>query len=237
MKKRSFFNTYNIVLIGIMTAVSLILSEFPRFPIIPAAPYLDVDFADVPIIFTAFYVHPVAGVIISLIKNLVGLFTTSTGGIGELSNFILSSTYAVTGSIFFFKDRKHYHAIIFSIVAIIVTTIMAMCTNYFLMLPLYLKISGPALRKYVITIILPFNLIKFSLQTAAFLTLYFSSYSVMKKFFLTDKEKPQPKTFEEQTDILFENKNIVDHQDDIEKNSNTDIETTDISNEIKISKS
>ena len=63
--KNKFFNTYNIVIIAIMTALSLILSEFPKIPIF----FLDIDFSDVPIIFSAFYIHPLTAVFISLVKK------------------------------------------------------------------------------------------------------------------------------------------------------------------------
>lgn len=187
MVRNKFFNTYNLVFIAIMTALSLVLSEFPKIPIF----FLKVDFSDVPIIFSAVYVHPLAGVFIALVKNLVGLATTSTMFVGELSNFILSCTYCLTASLIYHKNRNKTKLLISSVLAIIAVTVMALLTNYFMMIPLYINLYGlKALRGYsevafLFYIILPFNLVKFSLQTAVFLALYFGLYKVL------DKLKPE----------------------------------------------
>ncbi|HEY8443691.1 MAG TPA: ECF transporter S component [Clostridia bacterium] len=184
MQKNRFFNTYNLVFIAIMTGMSLVLSEFPKIPIF----FLKVDFSDVPIIFSAVYIHPTAGVFIALVKNLVGLASSSTMFVGELSNFILSTTYCLVASLMFYKTRTKTKLVISSVTAIIAVTAMALLTNYFMMIPLYIKLYGlGALRGYSITaflftIILPFNLAKFSLETAVFLALYLALYKVLYKF-------------------------------------------------------
>lgn len=180
-KKNKFFNTYNIVIISIMTALSLVLSEFPKIPIF----FLDVDFSDVPIIFSAFYIHPLTAVFIALVKNLVGLATSTTMFVGELSNFLLSCLYSLTASFMFMKSRTKPKIVVSSLIAILAVTIGAMFSNYFLMLPMYINLYGlealQGLSKsaFILTIILPFNLAKFGLQTGAFLALYLSLYKVL----------------------------------------------------------
>lgn len=183
MSKNKFFNTYNIVFTAIMTALSLVLSEFPKIPVF----FLKVDFSDVPIIFSSVYIHPLIGVFIALVKNLVGLASTSTMGVGELSNFILSCVYCLTASLMFYKTRTKAKLVISSVVSAIAVTITALLTNYFMMIPLYIKLYGlGALRGYsetafIFSIILPFNLIKFGLETAVFLALYFSLYRILER--------------------------------------------------------
>ena len=180
-KKNRFFNTYNIVVIAIMTALSLVLSEFPKIPIF----FLDVDFSDVPIIFSAFYIHPLTAVLIALVKNLVGLTTSTTMFVGELSNFLLSCLYSLTASCMFMKSRNKPKTVVSSLIAILAVTVGAMFSNYFMMLPLYINLYGlgalQGLSKsaFIFTVILPFNLAKFGLQTGVFLALYFSLYKVL----------------------------------------------------------
>lgn len=183
MSKNKFFNTYNLVFIAIMTALSLVLSEFPKIPLF----FLKVDFSDVPIIFSAIYIHPLSGVLIALVKNLVGLASTSTMFMGELSNFMLSCTYCLVASLLFYKNRTKTKIIISSIIAVVAVTAMALLTNYFIMIPLYIRLyglgalQGYSMAGFIFSIILPFNLIKFGLETAAFLALYFGLYKVLNK--------------------------------------------------------
>jgi ECF transporter S component (folate family) len=183
MVRKKFINTYNLVFIAIMTALSLTLSEFPKIPVF----FLKVDFSDVPIIFSAVYIHPLAGVFIALVKNLVGLASSSTMFVGELSNFILSCTYCLVASLMFYKTRAKTKLVISSVTAIFAVTVMALLTNYFMMIPLYIKLYGlGALQGYsktafLFSIILPFNLVKSGLETAVFLALYFGLYKVLDK--------------------------------------------------------
>lgn len=184
MSKNKFFNTYNLVFIAIMTALSLVLSEFPKIPIF----FLKVDFSDVPIIFSAVHIHPLAGVFIALVKNLVGLASTSTMFVGELSNFILSCAYCLVASLlFYYSKRTKLKIAISSVIAALAATIVALATNYFIMIPLYIKLYGLSVLQgyskagFIFSIILPFNLIKFGLETAVFLGLYFGLYKVLHK--------------------------------------------------------
>ena len=86
-----------IVYVGILSAVATVLMIFPHFPIFPApADFLDVDFSDVPALLASVTINPVAGVIVVLIKNLFHLLQTKTFAVGELSNLILGSVYALS---------------------------------------------------------------------------------------------------------------------------------------------
>ena len=55
-------------------------------PVVPS--FLKYDFSDLPALIAAFGVGPLAGVAVELIKNLIHLPMTATGGVGELANFI-----------------------------------------------------------------------------------------------------------------------------------------------------
>lgn len=188
MSRRKFLNTYNLVVIAIMTAMSLVLSEFPKLSIFPVAPFLEVDFSDLPIIFSAFFIHPLAAVFISLIKNVAGLASSTTMFVGEFSNFTLSCVYSLTASVIFMRKRTRVKVLISCLISILAVTVGAMASNYFVMLPLYMKIyefhipEGFNMASFLFAVILPFNLIKFGLCTTAFFTLYLSLEKIFYKF-------------------------------------------------------
>lgn len=187
--KFQVLSTYNIAVIAMLTAMSLVLSEFPKIPNIYG--FLDLDFSDVPIIFSGFFVAPWAPIIISAIKNGVGLFSSHTGMIGELSNFLLSSAYAFVAS-FFGRKGGHIRVIIFTGVAVVAATALALASNHFVMFPLYFGGQNIPL---LFAVILPFNLLKFGTQSAVFLLLYFSLKKPIVRLRNKDACKDSPDPF------------------------------------------
>lgn len=171
-----------IVYVGILSAVATVLMIFPHFPIFPApADFLDVDFSDVPALLASVTINPVAGVIVVLIKNLFHLLQTKTFAVGELSNLILGSVYALSVGVlarYTFKKTLMKKKLLFVLpIAVIAVTVSAALSNFFIVLPFYAKFM-PALAEvfgkfeFILTWIVPFNIIKASLQAVVFYLLY-----------------------------------------------------------------
>lgn len=173
-----------IVLIGVLSALSYVLMLFPKIPgIIPAFPFLDIDFSDVPALLASVAATPVAGVIVVLIKNILHLTVTSTGGVGELSNFICGASLVFTCGIatkYMFKNMRNKLKLpITLVIATVAQLIAAVLGNYFLMIPLY-NIQAIA-KVYIFTGVLPFNLIKDILVCIVFYLIYIFVYPKIQK--------------------------------------------------------
>ncbi len=127
---------------AVMGAVGfvLMLLEFPLSFIIPS--FIKFDFSELPAIITSFAFGPIYGILVCLIKNLLHLFVTSSGGVGELSNFILGAIFVgVAGFIYRFnKTRKG--ALIGSLVGAAVMALISVFTNYFFVYPAFSVIYG-----------------------------------------------------------------------------------------------
>ena len=171
-----------IVYVGILSAVATVLMIFPHFPIFPApADFLDVDFSDVPALLASVTINPVAGVIVVLIKNLFHLLQTKTFAVGELSNLILGSVYALSVGVlarYTFKKTLMKKKLLFVLpIAVIAVTVSTALSNFFIVLPFYANFM-PALAEvfgkfeFILTWIVPFNIIKASLQAVVFYLLY-----------------------------------------------------------------
>ena len=81
--------TRKIVGIALFAALSFVLSLL-EFPVFPAASFLKLDFSAVFVLLGGFMYGPVAGVIICAVKELIRfIMGSSTGGIGEIANFIV----------------------------------------------------------------------------------------------------------------------------------------------------
>lgn len=164
-----------IALTGVLAAVAAILYMFPTFPILPLFPWLEIDFADVPALFVSVLINPIYGGIVVFIRNLVHIPLSSTGMVGELSNFIISSLFVMSAGFFarIFrknKDLSLVRLIIVMLIGMLVQVVAATLCNRYIMIPLY-GIKGSALQ-YILLGVVPFNLIKTAISSTVFIVLF-----------------------------------------------------------------
>ena len=164
-------------------ALLLYLVEIFRIPmgfLFSAAPFLKLNFSDVPIMIAGFCYGPVVGGIIVLIKVLVKCLITSTGFTGEIADLVVSLFFVVPASIVYRFHKSKKGAIIGLGVGTIASTVMACLTNWLILLPMYhWKASYP----YTIFAgILPFNLVKNILVSVIVFFIYKSISNVISKF-------------------------------------------------------
>ena len=79
--------------IAVLSAVAFVLAFF-EFPVPLSPSFARMDLSDFPALIGAFAFGPIAGILIELVKNLLGLFSTATGGVGELANFLMGASFA-----------------------------------------------------------------------------------------------------------------------------------------------
>lgn len=148
MNRSKTFSLNSVVKVGILAAFSYILM-FIQMPIPIAPPFMKVDLADVPALIGGFAMGPWYGVLIQLIKNLLNLSKTTTGGVGELSNFIVGAIFVyVSASIY--KNRKTKKTALFALsMGVIAMTAVATLSNAFVVFPTYAKVMGIDLNVFV----------------------------------------------------------------------------------------
>ena len=167
--------TKKIILIGIFAAISTVLMFFElSLPIFPS--FLKLDLSTVIVLISGYVISPVAGVFVALVKDLIHLMFTHTGGIGELADFIVSAVMVFTAAYARIKIKNNYSTVIGMLMGIVFATIIALLSNYFLLIPFYEKIMPldaiiemsakaiPAINSKFTLIMyafLPFNLLKF----------------------------------------------------------------------------
>lgn len=141
------FSTKQLVLIGMFSALSYILM-LVKLPVAYLG-FLEFEFSDIPALVAGFAYGPITAVVIELIKNLIKALTgTTTGGVGELANFIVSSSYMiVTCGLFKLLKNKgenmqKVRTVIACILGTIIMTIVGGLMNYFVLLPMYAGFMG-----------------------------------------------------------------------------------------------
>lgn len=178
-------NAKKVAVCGVFGGLALLLYivEIFRIPmgfLFNAAPFLKLNISDVPIMIASFCYGPVVGGIIVLIKSLAKVLITSSGGIGELADFVVSLSYILPASIIYHFKKNKKGALIGLGVATLVSTIVACLTNYFILLPMYhWKLS------YTHTIfagVLPFNLLKNVIVSVLVFIIYKKISNVIHKY-------------------------------------------------------
>ena len=135
-KKSSIQNVRMLTMTAVLSAIAFVLAFF-EFPVPLSPSFARMDLSDLPALIGAFTYGPAAGILFELVKNVLQLFTSSTGGIGELANFIMGSSFvAVAGLIYKFHKTKET-AIIACLIASVVMGIIAAIVNYFILLPVF----------------------------------------------------------------------------------------------------
>lgn len=121
---------------GMLSAISfaLMFMDF-SVPFMPS--FIKMDLSELPALIGAFAYGPVAGVIICLIKNLLHLFMSSTGGVGELSNFLLGASFVLVAGFVYKWKKNRKSALIGSIAGAFVMAVFSVFSNYFLVYPIY----------------------------------------------------------------------------------------------------
>ena len=116
-------------------AYVLMFLEFPIPFLIP--PFIKMDFSEMPALLASFAYGPVWGAAVCLIKNLIHLMNTQTGGVGELSNFLLGACFVITAGIVYGKMHTKKGALIGSLAGAAVMGIVSLFTNYYVVYPIY----------------------------------------------------------------------------------------------------
>lgn len=70
-------------------------------------------------------------------KNVLHLFITSTGGVGELSNFILGVAFVLPAGLLYKYKKTRTTALIGSIAGAVIMGAFSIVSNYFLVYPVY----------------------------------------------------------------------------------------------------
>lgn len=124
---------------GMLAAIAFILM-FLEFSVPFMPPFIKMDFSELPALIGAFSLGPVSGAAICLIKNLLHLLTSNSGGVGELSNCLLGFCFVIPAGMIYKWKKTRKGALIGSLVGAIFMAAMSLPLNYFIVYPVYTKL-------------------------------------------------------------------------------------------------
>ena len=129
-------NVRYLTVTAMLSAVAYILMFLDfSVPFMPS--FIKMDLSELPALIGSFAMGPLCGVIICLVKNVLHLFITSTGGVGELSNFILGVAFVLPAGLLYKYKKTRMTALIGSIAGAVIMGAFSIVSNYFLVYPVY----------------------------------------------------------------------------------------------------
>lgn len=136
-----FKSTRKIVASGVLGAIGLVLMAL-NFNIPSLMPsFIKFDVSELPSVIATFAYGPMGGIMVCLVKNVLNFaFFSGTGGIGELSNFLLGCAFVIPAGLIYQKHRTFKGAIVASLIGCACASCVGWFTNYFIIYPLYFLI-------------------------------------------------------------------------------------------------
>lgn len=135
--------TKTIAFIGMLGAVSAVLMAI-NVPLPFAPTFLKFDISELPALFAGFFLGPVSGCVVILVKLLLKLLLqgTETAFVGELMNLIGSCTFVLPAALIYKAIHTKRGAVISLTAATLITSVVAVFLNAYLAFPMYSQLYG-----------------------------------------------------------------------------------------------
>lgn len=183
--KRSNNAMFNLTRCGLLAAMAVILYYIE----IPVVAFYKLDLSTLPAVLAGFAMGPVQGAAVVVIKNLVHLMGTSTAGVGELADILMSCAFVIPASLLYRGNKTRKGALTAMLVGAVLMTVIAVLVNYFILIPAYQVLMNLSLEviigmgqkvlgfidttiELVIFITAPFNLLKAAVLSGTTYLLY-----------------------------------------------------------------
>ena len=121
---------------AMLAAVSVVLM-FLSFPVPLMPSFIKLDLAELPALIGAFAYGPISGVAVCLVKNLVSLMKSSSGGVGTLCNFLLGVCFVVPAGLIYKYNRTRRGALIGALAGAAIMAVLSIFVNYYVVYPIY----------------------------------------------------------------------------------------------------
>lgn len=176
------YDINKLVKIAVLSALAIVLMILLRFPI-PSAPYMEYDPADIPVFIGGFMYGPIAGLIITVIVSFIQAITVSASSdwIGFVMHVIATGSFVIVASLIYKKIHTYKGAIISLIAGTITMTVIMIPANL-IFTPMF-GVPLETVKAGILTIIVPFNLLKAIINSVVTLLVYKPLSRILKDKF------------------------------------------------------
>ena len=142
--KRMVTPARRVSIIGICSAIAMVL-HILDFPVIFLAPeFYKLDFSELPVLLCGFYLGPSATVACEGVKILLKLLIkgTSTAFVGDLANFVVGCSFVLPATFWYHFHKSKHSAIIGLILGTVSMAILGSAFNAVYLLPKFSELYG-----------------------------------------------------------------------------------------------
>lgn len=136
MKKN--LSTQYLTRIAVLTALASILFMIE----IPVVAFYKLDLSNLPVLLGAFSMGPVAGLIILLLKSIIGMLHSTSMYVGELADFIMGAALVLPAAFIYRANKTRKGALIGMVTGTVAMTIVGVLVNWQIMIPFYMTAYG-----------------------------------------------------------------------------------------------
>lgn len=198
MYKTKKMSTNFISKVAVLGAISGILSLF-HISVWFAPSFYKIDIADAIILIGGYALGPVSVIYMQIVKILINLLidSTTTFLIGEFANFSTGLVFVLVSTIIYHKKKNYMYTIIGTIIGLIAVCLFSSILNVYVTIPIYSKafdmpideiisfasLVNPKINDMsdlVLFAIIPFNIMKYTINTLVANVLYKRLSNVLK---------------------------------------------------------
>ncbi|MBQ8331556.1 MAG: ECF transporter S component [Clostridia bacterium] len=178
-QRKNFIKIKRLCVVAMFCAVAYVCMLVVKIQGI--AGFLTLDVKDVVIVLCSLLFGPIYGLFIAVFVPLLEMITVSaTGPYGFIMNALSSVTFSVVAGVIYKYKKSFYGAIVALVSAVFSVTAVMVLANL-LVTPYYMGVSVQDVAALIPKILLPFNLVKATLNGALVLLLYKPLSRVLKK--------------------------------------------------------
>ena len=140
----------NISYVAMFSALGGVLMML-EIPLFFAPGFYKMDLSELPVLMSAFYLGPVAGVTTELLKVIIKLLLkgTTTAFVGDFANFVVGCAFILPASIIYHHHKTRKTAIIGMVVGTLCLTVFGSAFNAFYLIPKFSVLFGLPLEQIV----------------------------------------------------------------------------------------
>ena len=189
MSKNKWLTTRGIVITATLTAIGYGLSWL-EFPLFPAASFLKLDFSTFVTLFGGYMFGFPAAIVIEGLKQLLIWGTKSTtGGVGELANFIMTTAFVAVPTILYRYKKGKGRVLVGLSIGCVCQIVASMICNRYITFPLFVGDGAKDMFAGLWSYVLAFNAIKSVSVSVLVFFLYKRLSFVLKRYVLTPQHK------------------------------------------------
>lgn len=158
-------STRKLTTLAMLAAISVVLVAIIHFPLLPAAPWMEYDPADIPIFIGTFLFGPWLGLGLTVVVSVLQGVTVSTaaGPIGILMHVLATGSFVLVAGSIYRRGKTHKAALAALAAGVLIQTlVMVVCNLVFT--PIFMGQPLQAVIPMLLPVIVPFNLLKAGLN-------------------------------------------------------------------------